>query len=149
MSWDSYIRAVLRVERPEGAQWIRPAALGRSHGIDFPDSSGRTVHVITAYNPAGKVVTDKVNIAAHQRLEARLQEMGASYLAAAGGDVEWAHVEPGFAILGMSENDARALGREFGQDAIFGLSPTALVILSCDTSRTHVTGWEASPDAAG
>jgi len=149
MSWDSYIRAVLRIERPHGTQWIRPAPLGRSHDIDFPDSGGRTVHVITAYNPAGKVVPDEANAAAHQRLEARLQEIGATYLAAAGGDVEWSHVEPSFAVMGMTEEDARALGREFGQDAIFGLSPTALVVLSCDTSRTHVTGWETSQDPAG
>lgn len=141
MSWDSYIRAVLRIELPGKTLRIKPADLGRSHDIDFSDVGDGTVYVITAYNPAGNVVPDEANTAAHQRLTARLEEVGATYHEAAGGDAEWVHVEPGFAISGMSQEDARALGREFGQDAIFGLSSTTLTILSCGTTRIHVTGW--------
>jgi hypothetical protein len=146
MSWDDYTRVVLRIELPEGTLRIKPAALGKPHHIDFPDTHGGTIHVITAYNPAGEVVPDEVNTLAHERLAGRLKELGSTYLAATGGDVEWTHVEPGFAVVGMTAEDARALGREFGQEAIFGWSPTALVVLSCDTSRIHMTGWSVVPD---
>ena len=148
MHWDDYIRAVIRVELPQGTLWIKPAPPGTTHDVAFPGNAGGTVHVITAYNPAGKVVPDKANTAAQQRLTARLQEMGATYLAAAGGNVEWTHVEPSFAIIGMTQEDARALGREFGQEAIFGWSPTTLAVLSCDTDQVHVTGWAGDRDPA-
>jgi Protein of unknown function (DUF3293) len=148
MSWDNYIRAVLRIELPAGTLRIKAAPLGKSHDIDFPGSAGGTVHVITAYNPAGTVAPDEANTSAHERLTAKLQEIGATYFAAAGGDVQWTHVEPSVAVIGMTDEDARALGREFGQDAIFGWSPTALVALSCDTSKIHMTGWDVLPDPA-
>ena len=148
MSWDNYIRAVLRIDLPAGTLRIKAAPLGKSHDIDFPGSAGGTVHVITAYNPADKVAPDEANTSAHERLIARLQEIGATYFAAAGGDVQWAHVEPSVAVIGMTAEDARALGRQFGQDAIFGWSPTALVVLSCDTSKIHMTGWDVLPDPA-
>jgi hypothetical protein len=106
------------------------------------------VYVITAFNPAGKVAPDEANSVAHQRLTTRLHEMGATFLAAAGGNLEWTHVEPSFAVIGMSEQDARALGRDFGQDAIFGWSPTTMTVLSCDTCKVHTTGWGILPDPA-
>jgi hypothetical protein len=149
MSWDDYITAVIRVELAQGTRWIQPARTGQPHDVIFPDSAGRTVHVITAFNTAGKVAPQEANAAAHQRLETRLDEMGVTYLAAAGGSLDWTHVEPGFAVMGMSEKDARALGRELGQEALFGWSPTTLAVLSCDTARVHVTGWDVLQDPVG
>lgn len=149
MGWDDYIRAVFRVDLEQGTRWIRPARTGQPHDVIFPDSAGRTVYVITAFNQAGKVAPQEANALAHQRLEARLHEMGATCLAAAGGNLQWTHVEPGFAVIGMPEEDARALGREFGQDALFGWSPTTLTVLSCNTTRVHLTGWDVLPDPAG
>ena len=146
MSWGEYIRAVFCVELVQGPRWITPALPGQPHNLIFPDSAGRTVYVITAFNPAGKAAPDEANAVAHQQLTTRLQEMGATYLAAAGGNPEWTHVEPSLAVIGMSEEDARALGREFGQDAIFGWSPTTLTVLSCDTDKVHMTGWDVLGD---
>ena len=149
MSWDDYIRAVFRVDLVQGTRWIRPARTGQPHDVVFPDSAGGTVYVITAFNPAGEVAPQEANAAAQQRLEDRLHEMGATYLAAAGGNPEWTHVEPSFAVMGMPEEDARTLGRGFGQDAIFGWSPTTLMVLSCNTAQAHLTGWDLLPDPAG
>jgi hypothetical protein len=146
LSWDDYIRAVIRIDRPGRTLWIKPARLRRSHDEVFPDSAGRTVYVITADNPAGKVVPDDTNASARQRLTVRLHELGATYLVAAGGNADWTHVEPSFAVMGMTKDDARTLGREFGQEAIFGLSPTALTVISCDSAKEDVTGWDVLPD---
>jgi len=77
--YSRYLQGTLRIE---------PAPLGKSHDVDFPRSSGRTVHVITAYNPAGQVVADETNTVAHERLTARLQGMGVNYCPAAGGDIQ-------------------------------------------------------------
>lgn len=148
MSWGEYIRAVLCIELAQGPRWIKPALPGQSHDVIFPDSAGRTVYVITAFNPAGKVAPKEANEVAQQRLTSKLEEIGATYLPAAGGNLEWTHVEPSLAVIGMSQEDARALGREFGQDAIFGWSPTTLTVLSCDTDKVHHTGWDVLRDPA-
>jgi hypothetical protein len=68
-----------------------------------------------------------------------------AHFPAAGGDRTWTHVEAGVAIVGIDDVQARELGREFGQDAIFEWSPTALAILSCTESRARYTGWTATP----
>lgn len=148
MSWDNYIRAVLRIELPEGTLRIKPAPLGKSHDINFPDKTGGTVHVITAFNPGGIAVPDAANTFAHERLAARLQKMGKTCLAAAGGDVEWTHVEQGFAVIAMTDEEALALGRDFGQEAIYGWSPSTLTVLSCDTAKIHMTGWDVATNPA-
>lgn len=85
---------------------------------------------------------DAANIFAHERLTTGLQKMGKTCFAANGGDVEWTHVEQGFAVIGMTDEEALALGRDFGQEAIYGWSPSTLTVLSCDTAKIHMMGWD-------
>ena len=68
-----------------------------------------------------------------------------AHFPAAGGDRTWTHVEAGVAIVGLDDVQARELGREFGQDAIFEWSPTALAIPSCTARGARYTGWTATP----
>jgi hypothetical protein len=57
------------------------------------------------------------------------------------GDPSWTHVEPGVAVLGMDEADALVLGAEFGQDAIFVLTPADRRVVGCVDRRVTATGW--------
>ena len=57
------------------------------------------------------------------------------------------HVEPGAAVIGIDEADAIALGAEFGQDAIFVLTPADRRVVGCTDKRVVTTGWSSELDA--
>jgi len=143
MSWDAYTKAVIRLSMPDGDIEVAPAPLGRIVGT-YP-ADDRRIHIVTAHNPGGKLASATANDKGHARLLARIRDAQLAHFPAAGGDQTWTHVEAGVAIVGLDDVQARELGREFGQDAIFEWSPTALAILSCTERRVHYTGWTATP----
>ena len=63
----------------------------------------------------------------------------------------FSHVEPGAAVIGIDQADAVALGAEFGQEAIFVLTPVDRRVVGCTDKRAVTTGRSAEPDtgAAG
>lgn len=140
MTWESYISAHVRVASPTGLIEVRPApASGVSQ--PFPDRTGRTIHIITAYNPNGRDRSTGVNVKAHGRLLAALDEQGWEYWDASGGDATWTHVEHGVAIIGISEVEALALGRKFNQEAVFAWSPQTWCVVRCDGTGRSTSGW--------
>jgi len=143
MSWDDYTRAILRLDLPGGEIEVAPTAFGRTRG-PFP-GDGHPIHIITAHNPGGHRSSPDDNALAQSKLTDLISEAGLEYYAAAGGDRAWEHVEPSLAFVGLDLERACALGREFGQDAIFEWSPTGLAVLSCTGARAHYTGWVTSP----
>jgi hypothetical protein len=143
MSWDDYTQAVLRLELPGGEIEVVPGAFGRVTGT-FP-GNGRPVHIITAHNPGGHLSSPDDNALAQPRLVARVAETALEHYPAECGDRAWEHVEPSLAVVGLDREQACALGRELGQDAIFEWSPGALAVLSCTDARAHYTGWVSTP----
>jgi hypothetical protein len=143
--WDAYVEAVVRIESPGGARWLKPATIFRTEGR-YPDQDGRPIYVLTAHNPAGRLASDEANAAAHARLESRLRARGLTWWPADGGDPSWTHVEAGVALVGIAEADAIALGAEFKQDAIFAFSTANRRVVSCTDARVETTGWSAEPD---
>src|ERR1700761_887482 len=144
--WDSYIGAVIRIEAPNGVVWVRPAPIAQTTGA-YPDTEGRPIYVITAHNPGGRVASDAANVIAEDRLTAELVRRGLTWWPAAGGDPSWTHVEPGAAVIGIEEAAAAALGAEYGQEAIFILTPANRQVIGCAESRVATTGWSIEPDA--
>lgn len=144
--WNAYASAVMRIETPGGVVWVRPAPITHTAG-DYPDPGGRAIYVITAHNPGGRMASDAANASAGARLTAELERRALTWWPAAGGDPSWTHVEPGAAVIGMDETDAVALGAEFGQDAIFVLTPADRRIIGCADRRVSMTGWSIEPDA--
>jgi Protein of unknown function (DUF3293) len=63
------------------------------------------------------------------------------------GDSSWTHAEDSAAVTGMDEADAIALGAQFGQDAIFVLTPTERQVAGCAQPRIVTTGWSIEPEA--
>src|SRR5665647_3674570 len=143
MSWDDYTQAILRLELPGGEVEVVPVAFGRSTGT-FP-VNGRPVHIITAHNPGGHLSSPDDNAVAQSRLVDRVAETAMEHYPAERGDRAWEHVEASLAVVGLDREQACALGREFGQDAIFEWSPKGLAVLSCTGARAHYTGWVSSP----
>jgi hypothetical protein len=140
MSWAEYVRAVVRIELPDGLVQIAPAPPGRAVGA-FPDVPRDVLYVVTAFNPGGVVRQDPANQQAHTALTRRLETDHVTCWLAAGGDPGWTHTEAGFALVGVDEAYAKALGHDFGQDAIFEWTPTELSVLACDGDRRSSAGW--------
>jgi hypothetical protein len=143
--WDAYVAAVVRIEPPGGARWLKPAPIFRTEGR-YPDPDGRPIYVLTAHNPAGRLASDAANAGAQARLESRLRRRGLTWWPADGGDAAWAHVEASVALVGVAEAAAIALGAEFGQDAIFVFSTANRRVVSCTDARVETTGWSSEPD---
>lgn len=118
-----------------------------SHAGKYPDPQGHTIYVITAHNPGGQIAPDTANAVAEARLAAELKRRAVTWWPAAGGNPSWTHVEPGAAMIGIDEADAVALGAEFGQDAIFVLTPVDRQVVGCTGKRVVATGWSTEPDA--
>jgi hypothetical protein len=147
MTWENYMAAHVRVESPTGLIEVRPAPSG---GVSepFPDPTGRTIHIITAYNPNGRDRSHAVNVKAHGRLLATLREQGLEYWDASGGDASGTHVEQGVAIIGISEAEALALGRKFKQEAVYAWARQTWGVIGCDGNRRNTSGWTSSRDQA-
>ena len=144
--WDAYVGAVIRIETPSGVVWVRPAPVALTTG-EYPDQAGRAIYVMTAHNPGGQIASNAVNASAEARLATELERRGLTWWPAAGGDPSWTHVEPGAAVIGIDEADAIALGAEFGQDAIFVLTPAGRQVMGCADRRVVATGWSSEPAA--
>jgi hypothetical protein len=74
---------------------------------------------ITAYNPYSKIYSMQENKLRQDQLEKELKLAGFFILAGIGQDPakQWPG-EPAFLIIGISLNDARALGKKYKQNAI-------------------------------
>lgn len=53
----------------------------------------------------------------------------------------WIHCEPSVAVIGLDRAAALALGRCYGQEASFELTPPSRAVLSCQDGRKLVAGW--------
>ena len=144
--WNAYVTAVIRIEAPSGVVWVRPASETRTVG-EYPDPEARAIYVMTAHNPGGRIASDTANAAAEARLATELERRAVTWWPAAGGNPSWTHVEPGAAVIGMDEADAVTLAAQFGQEAIFVLTPVDRRVVGCTDKRVVATGWSIEPDA--
>ncbi|MBP8282326.1 MAG: DUF3293 domain-containing protein, partial [Chromatiaceae bacterium] len=71
--------------------------------------------ILEAGNPMGQADTPENNAAQMAKLKAMLDERGLEYVDTIG---RYGNIAPGVLVLGMSEDDAVALGREFGQESV-------------------------------
>ena len=144
--WNAYVTAVIWIEAPSGVVWVRPGPVTHTVG-KYPDPEACVIYVMTAHNPGGRIASDTANAEAEARLAAELERRAVTWWPAAGGNLSWTHVELGAAVIGMDETDALALGAEFGQDAIFVLTPVDRRVVGCTDKRVAATGWSTEQDA--
>jgi hypothetical protein len=140
----AYAESEIRIEHPiAGSLHVRPLRDGTTVGA-FPEPTGSTIYVITAHNP-GRHWSDAENAARHRQLQRRLAELrGVQLWPAVGGDVEWTHTEESIAVVGLTDEQAIALGADFEQEAVFAWTPQNLAVLPCDGSAALVRGWSVT-----
>ncbi len=99
---------------------------------------GSVVHVLTAWNPGDDRPSRADNDAANEELRAQLVEKGLAPVRAIGADPDSDHFEESWAVVGLDENEARAIGASFGQVAVFRIADGMQTALAC------TEGWSVS-----
>ena len=128
--WESYIDTVVMAEVQPG----KYVALNGPDAVkDWPFEG--PVHVITAWDPQGVHRSTKENEIANQLLAGDLLALGLHFVRTYGVGMEDHDGEPGFAVWGSTYEDARRLGESYDQDAIFEISATKLLLISCFDDR--------------
>ncbi len=99
--------------------------------LDAGSRLGGRLHVITAWNPGDDRPTREENEKANSELLNRLSAMGLHPVRALGADPDSDHAEESWAVVGLSDDQVRVLGAEFGQIAVFRLAAGVLTVLAC------------------
>jgi Protein of unknown function (DUF3293) len=138
--WVSYQRMVVEISWPGGGlQRVRAAP--RSDEAQWPWPDGRTVHIVTAWDPGAGRPGPDVNRVRQAALETDLLARGHLLAAAAGTDPVSKHREEGVALRGAPESDILALAARYGQDAVFAWTPGEWSIVACRGGRRLTSGW--------
>lgn len=137
---EAYVRAVFVAALPDGSE--AQLKLGRASQplADIMAARGvATACFITAWNPRSEPRSEAENEADQTRLRARLESMGLTWLAAEGRDPDggW-DAEPSLVALGLTFDEACALGDEFGQNAVlFSGADGAMRLVFCLLGRSE------------
>jgi len=115
----TYLKALVTVQH--GDAWVDVGA--------YAASAGAPVHVLTAWNPGAARPSEAVNRAANERLRAHLVGLGLEPVPALGADPDSPHAEESWAVVGLTDDQARAAGAAFDQVAVFRVSE--LAVLAC------------------
>jgi hypothetical protein len=133
--WDGFAQAIVEVGLTDGPAVLRPAAPGRVGVFPFD----RPMHILTAYNPAGRVTDAADNAARHEALGDALA--GLQIVPTVGSAPDGTLREPGYGLLGADLGQALDLARAFGQRAIYQWTQDALSIVGVDEQVQIDLGW--------
>ena len=95
---------------------------------------GTPLTLVTAWNPGGRDASPGANRAANRRLRDGLDARSWTWRPALGRARDGSWAEPGFAVGGLSEAAAAALGAEWGQLAVYVISVDEVIVLASDRS---------------
>ncbi len=93
--------------------------------------SQKTIHVITAWNPNTERLVQEENDKANERLRQDLIDRGLSPCRAVGKDPNSDYFEDSWAVIGLSDQEARDIGASFDQVAIFRVSDGEQTVIAC------------------
>jgi len=94
-------------------------------------SEAEVVHVITAWNPGDERPDADMNDAADVRLRSLLEARSLAPIRARGSDPHSAHYEESWLVHGLSDNEARSIGEQFGQVGVFRFANSRQTVLAC------------------
>lgn len=94
------------------------------------------VHVITAWNSGDERPTREQNDAANRALRDCLVDRGLHPHRAVGADPDSKHFEESWAVVGLDDQEARAIGAAFGQVAVFRICDGMQTVLACSEDWT-------------
>ena len=128
-----YIRTLVSIEDETGSL----APVTASHEEE------EATHVITAWNPGEERPTPEENTSANNRLHSELVRRGLLPRRAIGADPTADHFEESWAVVGLDDDEARAIGAAFGQVAVFRIHGGTQTVLACTETWTlsrHLSG---------
>ncbi len=146
--WVSYARTVVDISSPQGVTLrVRVAPVADEAGWPWPD--GRTVHVLTAWDPGPERPGPVANRVRQAALESDLLALGFPLFAAAGVDPATGRREEGVAVRAAPESEILALGARYGQDAVFAWTPKEWAVVACRGGRRLASGWSLEASSTG
>ena len=93
--------------------------------------SSETIHVLTAWNPGTERLVQEENDKANERLHQDLVDRGLSPCRAMGKDPNSDYFEDSWAVIGLSDQEARDIGASFNQVAVFRVSDGEQTVIAC------------------
>lgn len=126
----------------------------RNTVIEFDDPSiathtdalsafGSPLFVITAHNPHGLDLDVESNAQRNRELYESLSEETTLIAHCVGRAKDGDHAEASLAVAGIGFDRAKAIGRRWGQLAIFEITTHSMRVHSCTTNRS----WPVDPQA--
>ncbi len=112
----AYEQALYEVQLTTGIITFRVAAAPLG---DLRPLRGRSVTVVTAYNPGHDRPSEAENQRANGRLLSEIAARRWEHYPALGSSPDRSHVEPSLALLDLSEAESCALGQRYRQAAVF------------------------------
>jgi hypothetical protein len=94
-----------------------------------------TVWVITAHDPFGRRLPEDVNATENAKLAYELVAAGKRSIGAVGRAADGTFRDEGFLVWDIDRLTVQALGRQFGQEAIFELDADEVRIIGCFNDR--------------
>jgi len=104
---------------------------GKSIPVEKARWSCETIHVITAWNPGTERPMQEKNDKANERLHQDLVDRGLSPCRAVGKDPNSDYFEESWAVIGLSDQEARDIGASFEQVAVFRVSDGEQTVIAC------------------
>lgn len=109
-----------------------------------PPDWSRPFAILTAFNPGGKIVDLETNTDADKELRRSLSRKSLPKHRVTAVAEDWSHEEKSFAVWGLDHVTAAKIGREFRQDAYFGVENSTVQVHSCHTQEKQKVGtWES------
>lgn len=100
--------------------------------------------IVTACNPGDRLQSDSMNRQADGALAAECDQRGWARFRVVGASADLRHQEPGWGVSCGSLDQAVALGRRWGQVAIFWIENDALLLVDCEDHQSETLGsWSA------
>ena len=135
----AYARTEITVTDPE---------LGEVAAADAAERYG-PLWVITAHNPFSEKRSSAENEADHRRLVAELGDAGHELLPAVGASPDGRWSETSTAVIGLGRRRATKVGRTYGQNAVFEVTPSVQKVHGCFSTwvlaRPACGPWEPAP----
>ncbi len=118
---------------------FHPAYYRTTFSCDDAESWPVRFAIVTAYATTGETWSAARNQQADRELLTRIEERGSWRKRVTGASPDGLHAEPGWAIE-VSLEEARKLGRDFRQDAIYFVEADLLHVASCFETRIATVG---------
>lgn len=139
-TWQRYLETIIAAEVAPG-RWVELNGPDAEAGLPFPEP----IHVVTASNPSRQRFGEDADTEANTALAGELWTRGIPMARAVGRSPDGRHSEESVALFGRTRQEALALARRYGQEAIFEVTRDAVLVVSCVSDRVSAVPRRPPP----